>query len=539
MSRININNYIGLVVFCSYTMISAAQSFHIHLDKTYYIVGESIHYQIYPESSLINDSMLIYVELYSGEGKMESQHIHRLLSKSVGGKIDLPVSMKENYYEFICYSIWNKQDGDSTRVSSQRTIIPIYNDLDIKPEASELLSDTTKGDTIRAPAAAKIKVRSDAEVKLDIKDQVQNIAGGEYSVVITDPSSASAFEGNLVTNHRDPEKITAGFNIRKELMLEGTVTDPFTHKLIDEKYLSLYIPSIKYFKRISAVQGKIKTTLPDLAEYRDLQILSMNPNTRYPLILDLIKTNVTFSINPGSSKLVRTPAMLSILNKHGKQRLINDLFEEHIQDTSVGPLAVPQFVPDKRFILAKFQELTTLEEFIKEVMLEARITTIIGNRKSLRLRSKEKNLLYKWPAWYMLDGIFQSSEEAMLNFDIAKIKSLELYQRDLSIESQFDPLMKYSGVFSITTYLHEEPKDLVYTLNGLSKNSSTSMNRIPPGQPDLRSTLTWQPKLVPDSQGMLKINFQSSDLKGKYLIDVQGVNGSGDFVRAQYAITFD
>lgn len=482
--------------------------------------------------------MLIYVELYSGEGKMESQHIHRLLSKSIGGKIDLPVSLKENYYEFICYSVWNKQDGDSTRVSSQRTIIPIYNDLDVIPEGSASLPVTSKEDTIMVPSISKIRVRSDAELKLDIKDLVKP-GGGEYSVVITDPSSVSTYRGNMVTKQIDVEKTAPGFKIRKGLVLEGTVTDPFTHKIIDEKYLSLYIPSIKYFKRISALQGKIKTTLPDLDEYHDFQILSMNPNTRYPLVLDLIKSYVTPSINPGSAKLIRTPEMISILKKHGKQRLINDLFDLNVRDTSTHLTTLPNYIPDKRFVLADFQELSTLEEFIKEVMLEARITSIIGNRKSLRLRSRDKNQLYQWPAWYMLDGIFQSNEEAMLNFDIAKIKSIELYNRNLSIEDQFDPLMKYSGVFSITTYLHEEPKNLVYTLYGLTKHSNNSIKIIPPGQPDLRSTLAWKSNLVPDNQGMLKINFQSSDLKGKYVIDVHGVNGSGDIVRAQYAMTID
>ncbi|MEP7321644.1 MAG: hypothetical protein ABI761_06980 [Saprospiraceae bacterium] len=535
----NLFKYIGLFVLCCCAVSSVAQSFHIHLDKTYYIVGESIHYQIYPEVSVINDSMLIYVELYSSEGKIESQHIHRLLTKSVGGKIDLPVSLKENYYEFICYSIWNKQDGDSTRVSSQRTVIPIYNDLDIKPEGSALFPVTEKEDTMTAPSISKIRVRSAAELKLDLKDLVQAGGGGEYSVVITDPSSVSTFTKDMITKQDNSEKIYSGYKIRKELILEGTVTDPFTHKLIDEKYLSVYIPSIQYFKRISAVQGKIKTTIPDLEEYHDFQILSMNPNTRYPLELDLIKSYVTPSINTVSGKLVRTPEMVSILKKHGKQRLINDLFEVDSRDTSIHPMALPDYVPDKRFVLADFQELSTLEEFIKEVMLEARITSVIGNRKSLRLRSRDKNQLYQWPAWYMLDGIFQSNEEAMLNFDIAKIKSIELYHRNQSIESQFDPLMKYSGVFSITTFLHEEPKALVYTLYGLTKNSNNSIKIIPPGQPDLRSTLAWKSNLVPDNLGILKINFQSSDLKGTYVIDVHGVNGSGEIVRAQYAMTID
>ena len=136
-------------------------------------------------------------------------------------------------------------------------------------------------------------------------------------------------------------------------------------------------------------------------------------------------------------------------------------------------------------------------------------------------------------------AIFQANEADMLNFDIAKIKSIELYQKDLSIESQFDPFMKYSGVFSITTYLHEEIKNLVYPVNGLTKNNEEPVKTIPSTQPDLRSMLSWQSKLIPDAQGRLNIQFQSSDLKGPYTIQVEGINGSGEYVKARYLMMID
>ena len=58
---------------CIIRVISVAQSFNIHLDKSFYTVGESIQYQIYPSPKIAVDSMLIYIELYSGSGKMEEQ----------------------------------------------------------------------------------------------------------------------------------------------------------------------------------------------------------------------------------------------------------------------------------------------------------------------------------------------------------------------------------------------------------------------------------------------------------------------------------
>lgn len=70
----------------------------MHLNQPCYMVGENLSYAIYFAKQYKEDSMLIYVELFSTSGKMEMQHIHRLYKESVQGQYTLPINLKEDMY---------------------------------------------------------------------------------------------------------------------------------------------------------------------------------------------------------------------------------------------------------------------------------------------------------------------------------------------------------------------------------------------------------------------------------------------------------
>jgi uncharacterized protein YfaS (alpha-2-macroglobulin family) len=45
--------------------------------------------------------------------------------------------------------------------------------------------------------------------------------------------------------------------------------------------------------------------------------------------------------------------------------------------------------------------------------------------------------------------------------------------------------------------------------------------------PDFRNVLYWSPDIHTDAQGKAEINFFTSDLKGKYIAVLQGMNANG------------
>lgn len=529
-----------LITGCLLVFISQAQPFHVHLDQRFYIVGETIQYQVYPSDAIRSDSMLIYTELYSNTGRMEIQQIHRLSGMSIGGSMPLPISFKEGNYRLVCYAMWDDSQSDSVIIRSFETVIAIYNELFSKPGESTGQIAQNSIDTSTTPVYHGM-VKSNLLLPLQLNTAQQGINSGEYSVAVIHESIDLASPEDKGRMDQNPSVDTGRFLPRKHLMITGMVSDPFSLKPITDRNLSLYIPSRQYFKRVQSDHGRIKVMIPDITGKYDIQVLSMNPNSRYPLNLDYkVSAIVPAPFSNVQSMPVRTPEILLALRQFSKKRLIDDIFE----DRSVYPQEIKNaskgFIPDKKYLLSDFQELKTLEDFIKEVLLETHITTIINNKKSLRLRSKEKNQLYRWPAWYLLDGVFQADEDLMLNFDIAKIKSIELFNKDLTIERQFDPIMKYNGIFSINTYLKEEPNVLVYSCNGLTEPlSDKPMDEINVNKPDLRTSILWQSKLNCDPNGIVHLRFRSGDIKGKYAVVLNGTDQHGTYIHRQYQLVIE
>lgn len=529
-----------LITMCLLVLISKAQPFHVHLDQPFYIVGETIHYQVYPSPNIRTDSMLIYTELYSNAGKMEIQQIHRLSGKSVGGRVHLPVSYKEGNYRLVCYAIWDDTQSDSVILRTKEVIIPIYNDLYPKPGESIDQAGQTYTDPSTSPVYHSA-IKSTVRLPLDLNTPLKSITGGEYSVTVIHESIHPVRPQAEQRMDDDGTVDIARFLPRKQLMVTGIVSDPYSQKPITDKNLSLYIPSKQYFKRVQSDHGRIRIIVPDIEGKYEIQVLSMNPNTRYPLNIDYKVS----ALDPGSFRAIatmpeRTPDILYALLQFSRRRLIEDIFEDKSVRTREIKASSQAFIPDKKYLISEFQELKTLEDFIKEVLLETHITTIINNKKSLRLRSREKNQLYRWPAWYLLDGVFQADEDMMLNFDISKIKSIELFNRDLTIERQFDPIMKYNGIFSINTYLKEEPNVQVYSCNGLNDLEPDEPSiKINEHTPDLRTTLFWKSKLSCDENGIVDLKVITGDIKGKFIVILVGADQQGAYIRRQYQLMVD
>ncbi len=532
---------LGLV--CVESMWS--QCFQVHLSQPCYIVGDELAFTIYPVQQIWSDSMLIYVELYSPAGKMEMQQIHQLYGQSIHGSSTLPITLQENVYELICYAVWDHNTLDTTTIRSHQIFFPIYNDLQGPPILSEANLDFILPTSPPRSSEDSVKDRTKVQLTLGIADQPDLKHARNYSATIL-PEWMDRLTPTLnFVIESDPGDIAqfSMYSIRKQLVLEGKVKHPINKLPSKDKYLSLYIPTIGHFKRLSTNNGHIKTILPNLQGLHRLQILSMNPNTRYPMEVEVKQSHAKKDrLRNTTVNAIRSSDIMTWMIQHSKKRMVDDLFGETPSNSRRHQDSIVSFRPDRKFIMTDFQELKTLEEFIKEVLLDARVTRVIDNKKSLRLRSKDKNQLYQWPAWYLLDGIFQSDEDAMLNYDIGKIKSIELYQRNTSIESQFDPLMKYNGIFSINTYLHDEPQRFLYPVSGLHKNPEVLSNRsevAPMHVPDLRTILLWQTDQSTDQNGQIKMQYNSSDIRGHYVLSLMGVGTAGEFIQYKRYINVD
>ena len=102
----------------------------------------------------------------------------------------------------------------------------------------------------------------------------------------------------------------------------------------------------------------------------------------------------------------------------------------------------------------------------------------------------------------------------------------------------------FNGLASFTTYdgavntSELDPKLLAINYEGLQLHREfyspmyETKKQIESRLPDLRNTLLWSPDIITDTNGKASINFFSADVKGKYIVIVQGMSQHGDFVKA-------
>jgi hypothetical protein len=121
-----------------------------------------------------------------------------------------------------------------------------------------------------------------------------------------------------------------------------------------------------------------------------------------------------------------------------------------------------------------------------------------------------------------------------MDFDPLKIKRLEVMTRLYYIG-----LLEANGVVSFTTYkglaegLQVDPNSISLDYEGLQLKKEfyspdySSVVSVQSRLADFRDLLYWNPNLIPDKNGKIKIEFYSSDKTGRYEILVQGITKDG------------
>jgi len=522
---VNIKFYLATILFAVTLSFGWSQTFSIHLNQSFYIVGQTLSFAVYPHKDLLIDSMLIYTELYSPGSELKQQRIYRLHSRSVEGSMELPILYEEGNYILTCYALM-----DTGRFSSQPLYtsinVPIYNNLEEKPEELEKL-DYPQPPIENINHEDSFYTRNTYTWSINLLPLSEHPQDGEYSVSIF---KYEGFYTNAEMVSQSESTVSKGeiiaSTIRKNIFLDGKLNDRLNGKNITEKYLSLYLPQTGAFHRMQATAGMVKMALPDIYNVQKAQLLSMNPNQRLNLGWNPVTSyfNVDW-INDRNRKLERNQTVNYVLWQDSKRRLIEDIFKITAPSVITPIDTIKTIPPDKSYLLSDYKDLKSLRNFIKEVMIDCRISKVVNDRQSLRLRNKDLNQLYRWPAWYLVNGFFVGDDSLMLNLQLADIKQIDLYNRNTTFDQQFDPMMAYTGVIAINTTSNIETAQNVFPLNGLSLERPATTSMLASTLPDLRTQIYWSSKLKADQSGKLNVGFATSDVKGIYAVEVHGVDG--------------
>jgi hypothetical protein len=189
--------------------------------------------------------------------------------------------------------------------------------------------------------------------------------------------------------------------------------------------------------------------------------------------------------------------------------------------------------PDRVYLLDNYARFTTLEEVIREYVTPISLTKSDGKFK-LSVYDEATKQFFKEKPLLLLDGVVIKDINKFISYDPLKIRKLEVVSR-----LYFDGNNKYNGIINFTTYEGKmesyelDPNSIVLDYKGLQTNRIfaapvyDTQYQIENRLPDFRHLLYWNPTISINGNETKKISFFTSDVKGNFLISIQGISNKG------------
>ncbi len=192
--------------------------------------------------------------------------------------------------------------------------------------------------------------------------------------------------------------------------------------------------------------------------------------------------------------------------------------------------------PDKTYLLDNFVRFNTMEEVLREYVVEVPVTRQRDNFSVWVIyRPHLVNIPRNVKPLIILDGvpIFDSGNK-IIKYDPKKVRSL-----DVVTQKYFLGALSFEGILNFTTYKGNLPdfqldkRATVVDYEGVQlkrefyspvyETSAQSESRLP----DFRNVLFWSPEVKINSNGKRTISFYTSDQENNYTIILQGISSSG------------
>lgn len=186
-------------------------------------------------------------------------------------------------------------------------------------------------------------------------------------------------------------------------------------------------------------------------------------------------------------------------------------------------------VADRSYLLDDFTRFTTMEEVLNEYVTEVILTKRDGKFYPHVLKGTQGP--QDGEPLVLLDGVPVDGNQ-MVSYDPMKIRKLEVVVSRYVLGSDI-----YGGIVHFITYkggmenLKLDPGTIIMDYEGLQMKrefySPDYENSVTSTLPDFRNVLFWSPDVKTDANGKAQLSFFTSDLSGKYIGVIEGMDENG------------
>lgn len=310
-----------------------------------------------------------------------------------------------------------------------------------------------------------------------------------------------------------------------------------------DAWLSIPGIQLQFYNTKTDKEGKIYFDVRDYYGQNEIIVQTAAPDSNY-------RVNV---LNPFSEKysnrllppFALPAASQNALNDHSiSMQVLNTYDPGKLSHFAVPEIDTFPFYgkPYKVYKLDDYTRFTTMEEVLREYVPEVAVRRWDG-QLHLKVFNFDVRDFYPTDPLILLDGV-KVNNNILLNYDPLKVNKLEVTTNKF-IKGEFI----YHGIVNFTTYhgdmqdLKLDSKAVILDYEGLQlkrefyspvyKTEQQALSRMP----DFRNLLYWSPDVQTDNSGQATVEFYTSDMKGKYVAVLQGMDEAG--YAGSYYFTFD
>ncbi len=555
---------IWLIAPLSYSQPLYQEAVYLHLDRNYFLTGESIRFTIYciekgtgkPSAA----SKLANIELLDQEGSVVRQAKVRL-SRGMGwGSIDIPADCGSEEHVIRCYTAWMRNFGPETFCYNTVLIIhPLksYHPVtDREPPAdkagpfdpAEILPIGVTGlkqtYAPREPVIFTLKPRVPSGSASRARLSISVTRSGSYCLDSPFNSISSGFSGLRPDRPADQPLSIHYLPDLEGLQLTGSVQQRMDGEaVVNATVLLSFIDSVpEVYQTRTDQRGCFHFDLNGLTGRKDVIIQTLAADGDV-----LITIDPDFSREP-----IPEPARISLqkenLDELYREMLLNQqlsrAYGTGVTDGQAGSAnRLHSFVPDAgqlhlpfyghfdhQVIMEDFIKLPVMEEVFRELGRRIYLLREQGSYKAAVLDLITNRIIGDQP-YYFLDGVPFFDSQKLLDLDPAQIETIRLksekyFVGDLVMDGIIDIRSK-KGDASLIDFPRSAIRQYFQAFSDGKEQPDGTPVLTDPRTPLFRTTLLFEPLREIASGDEATVEFSAPDAKGTFDIVIRGLADDG------------
>jgi hypothetical protein len=525
---------------------------YLHTDKQVYLSGEQLRLKLYLTDSQGRPqslSKIAYIELLDADGPRLQQKIE-IDNATAHSVLTLPTGLTTGYYSLVAYTRYMRNEGEEAYF---RKHIAIVNTL--RTDRS-LRSDTALPDKPPVPLRSEgLTIRTD--------NNVYNTRSHGEIFIEELPDSIHSLSVSIAGEEFIPLPGNDITILDRQLRLPSITR----HNATQPALLPEYEGHIIQARLIDAVTGEPAGDNPTVMlgfagdglrlsgghreengtlSFRTGQIRGLN--------------KIGIAIQPGSEATEGKTYKVEIQSpfaSHTPEKLpplaLNPAWGERLLERSVGvqaqnlfavqqqPEAAPsqpyfRWKPDYAYLLDEYTRFDQMNVMFIEFIPYLRFRRAEDGRQQLSVMLADYTF---GNSLALLDGIPVADHNVLYNYNPRLLKKIDIYQgRYVFAGNIFDGIASFTSITNDAPTLRNSSSMQILAYEGTQplhpfhapvyNEPASNKSRIP----DYRHTLLWEPEAPLQSQNALRLGFTTSDLKGSYLVTVEGLTSTGLPLRA-------